>query len=147
LIDAVLLVRHAAAAAPSGVADRDRELTPEGRAAFARLAGKVAREVRLSRVLASPYARARATAELLARATGATVEDEPALASGASDPSALVRLARAAGPGVALVGHNPEMAGALALLTGRDAPVPPGTVAALEPGPGGTFHAVWVRYP
>jgi phosphohistidine phosphatase len=147
LRDAVLLVRHAAAAAPAGVADRDRELTPEGREAFARLAERISREVRLARVLSSPYARARATAELLAAATGAGVEEEPALASGASDPSALLRLARAAGPGVALVGHNPEMAGAIARVTGRDEQVPPGTVAALEPAPGGNLRAMWVRYP
>ncbi len=147
MTDAVLLVRHAAAAAPSGVADRDRELTPEGRRAFARLAEGISREVRLVRVVTSPYARAVATARLLAAATGAEVEEEPALASGASDPAAVLRLARAAGPGVALVGHNPEMGGAIALVSGRDEQVPPGTVAALEPGPGGSLRAMWVRYP
>jgi phosphohistidine phosphatase len=147
LTDAVLLVRHAAAAAPAGVADRDRELTPEGRLGFARLAARLSGELRLVRVLTSPYARAAATAELLAAATGAGVEEEPALASGASDPAAVLRLARAAGPGVALVGHNPEMGGAIALVTGRDEQVPPGTVAALEPGPGGSLRAMWVRYP
>jgi len=147
LRDAVLLVRHAAAAAPTGIADRDRELTPEGREAFARLAERLAREVRLARVLSSPYARALATAGLLAAATGAEVEEEPALGSGASDAAGLLRLARAAGSGVALVGHNPEMAGAIARVTGRDEPVPPGTVAALETGPGGNLRPLWVRYP
>ena len=145
--DAGLLVRHAAAAAPTGIADRDRELTPEGREAFARLAERLAREVRLARVLSSPYARALATAGLLAAVTGAEVEEEPALGSGASDAAGLLRLARAAGSGVALVGHNPEMAGAIARVTGRDEPVPPGTVAALETGPGGNLRPLWVRYP
>jgi phosphohistidine phosphatase len=143
----VLLVRHAAARSGSGVADEDRELTAEGGAAFARLARRLAQEVRVTRVLSSPFARARATADLLAAATGAKVEETPELSSGRSTGTEILDLARAAGSGGALVGHNPEMAEAIGLVTGREEGVPPGTVAALQPGPGGTFRAMWVRYP
>ena len=143
----VLLVRHAAARSGPGVADEDRELTAEGGAAFARLARELAREVRVTHVLSSPFARARATADLLAVATGAAVEETPALAAGRSTGAEILRLAGTAGSGGALVGHNPEMAEAIGLVTGREEGVPPGTVAALRAGPGGTLRAMWVRYP
>jgi phosphohistidine phosphatase len=147
LSGSVLLVRHAAAEQRTGVADRDRALTAAGSAAFARMARELSREVRVTRVLSSPFARARATADLLAAATGAVVEDVEELCSGRATGREILRLARSSGPGCALVGHNPEMADALSLVAGREEPVPPGTTAALELGPGGTFRAMWVRYP
>jgi phosphohistidine phosphatase len=57
---------------------------------------------------------------------------EPRLASGASTGRQVLALAVAAGPGVALVGHNPEVAEAIALAGGEEAEVPPGTVAAVR---------------
>jgi phosphohistidine phosphatase len=140
----VLLVRHAEAA--QGGADAERRLTAAGRAAFADLLQMLGTRVDVRRVLVSPFRRARETGEMLARACGATVEILDDLASGHGGGRELLELARTAGPGAALVGHNPEVAEALALAAGKSVPVPPGTVAALElggPGP----RLLWVRGP
>ncbi|HET8725795.1 MAG TPA: histidine phosphatase family protein, partial [Anaeromyxobacteraceae bacterium] len=118
------LVRHAEAAA--GGADADRRLTAAGRAAFTDLAVGLGPLLAVKRILSSPFRRARETAGLLSRATGApdAVEDE--LASGHFGGRELLALLRDRGPGVALVGHNPEVAEAIALAAGRDVAVPPG---------------------
>jgi phosphohistidine phosphatase len=127
----VYLVRHAKAE-PSQGDDAARRLTAEGRARFAQHVRALADRLEIARVLTSPYRRARETAALLARATGAPVALEPRLASGESGARELLELAREVGAGVALVGHNPEIAEALARLAGKDLEVEPGAVAALE---------------
>jgi phosphohistidine phosphatase len=127
----VYLVRHAKAEQGSGD-DASRRLTPEGRKRFARLVGSLRGRLTVARVLTSPLVRARETAEILARATGAAVEVDPRLAAGASSAKELVAMARQAAPGTALVGHNPELAEALARVAGRDLEVKPGAVAALD---------------
>lgn len=137
------LVRHAKAEGSAPGGDAARRLTPEGRAAFAALAAALAGEVRVTRVVSSPFTRARQTAELLAEATGAPVELEAALASGASSGRELLALLARLGPGAALVGHNPEVAEAVALAGRREAEVRPGTVAAIEPG----GALAWLRAP
>jgi phosphohistidine phosphatase len=134
------LVRHAKAEATAAGGDAARCLTEKGRTSFADLARALAREVRITRIVTSPYARARQTAELLAEATGARLEEDPRLASGASSGRALLELAAQLGSGAALVGHNPELAEAIHLAGGGDAEVPPGTVAAVEGG-----KVAWVR--
>lgn len=126
------LVRHAKAEASAVGGDAARRLTDKGRRHFAALVAGLADEVEISRILTSPFTRARETAALLAEATGAPVEVEPKLASGASDGREILALGAAAGKGVALVGHNPEMAQAIALAGGKGAEVPPGTVAAVR---------------
>lgn len=125
------LVRHGKAeeSAPGG--DEARRLTAAGREAFAARTRRLAGELRVRRILTSPLARARETAALLAAASGAPVEVEPRLASGVSDGRELLALGAALGAGVALVGHNPELAEAVALAGGRDAAVKPGAVAAV----------------
>ena len=127
----VYLVRHAKAEARRED-DGDRRLTPHGRARFERLLQALGDRLQVARVLTSPLLRARETAELLARATRAPVEEEPRLGSGESGGRELLALARQAPPGTALVGHNPELAEAIALAAGRDLEVPPGAVAALD---------------
>lgn len=126
------LVRHGRAETSAPGGDEARRLTAGGRAAFAATARELAPELSLRRILTSPLVRARETAALLAAATGAPVEVEPRLASGASTGRQLLELGAALGPGVALVGHNPELAEAVALASDLDAEVPPGTVAAVE---------------
>lgn len=141
---AVYLVRHAEAAA--GGADADRRLTVSGKRAFSELLGMVATELTVTRVLASPFRRACETADLLAGAAGAPWEPCDDLASGHAGGRELLSLAREAGPGTALVGHNPEVAEALAIAAGKGVPVPPGTIAALDlsgPAP----RLLWVRSP
>jgi phosphohistidine phosphatase len=140
------LVRHGRAEARHPRGDAARRLLPDGRAAFAAHARALAPEVAVTRIATSPLVRAAETAALLAEATGATVEEEAALASGASGGRALLRLGRALGHGAALVGHNPEVAEAIALAAGRQVEVPAGTVAAVDADDAGD-RLVWVRAP
>jgi phosphohistidine phosphatase len=133
---AAWLIRHARAEQDAPGGDQARRLTPGGRAEFQQKLARLGARLRPTRILASPFVRARQTAELLSAACGGVeVEVEPRLASGASTGDELLALAREAGRGVALVGHNPEVAEAVALAAeGRDHEVPPGTVAALDRG-------------
>jgi phosphohistidine phosphatase len=140
------LVRHAKAEPEARGGDAARRLTAEGRARFAELAASLAPRLSVKRILASPFVRARETADLLAAATGAPVEEEPLLASGCATGAELLALARGAGDGVALVGHNPEMAEAVALAAGKGAKVRPGTVAAVEVR-GAVSALLWLEAP
>jgi phosphohistidine phosphatase len=126
------LVRHAKAEPGSAGGDASRHLTGKGREAFQRLARELCREIRVTRILTSPFTRAVETAALLSAACGAPVEQDPRLASGTSGGRELLRLAAALGGGTALVGHNPEIAEAIRLAGGGDVHVPPGTVAAID---------------
>jgi phosphohistidine phosphatase len=142
----LFLVRHAQAEANHPLGDVARRLTPEGRAAFRARAEALAGEARVERILTSPYARARETAELLAAATGAPVEAEDALGSGRPDAQELIRMARVRGDGTVVVGHNPEISDAVAFLAGHEVPVPPGTVACLEVEDEGLWpRLAWIR--
>jgi len=131
---AAWLVRHARAEKHAPGGDAARRLTAGGRAEFEEKVRRLGARLRPARILTSPFARARQTAELLSAACGGVeVEDDPRLASGASTGASLLALARQAGPGVALVGHNPELAEAVALAGGgAGAEVPPGAVAGLD---------------
>ncbi len=127
----VFLVRHAKAEPPSRD-DADRRLTAEGRARFHRLLAALGGRLEVRRIVTSPLVRARQTAELLSAATGAPVEEDERLASGASEGTDLLGMVRAAAAGTALVGHNPEIAEAVARVAGKDLEVKPGAVAALD---------------
>lgn len=141
----VYLVRHAKAE-PLAADDAARRLTPEGRARFVRLLGALSRRLEVSRVLTSPLLRARQTAEILARTTGAPLEEDPRLAAGELEGRELLSIARAAPHGTALVGHNPELADALARVAGRELEVKPGAVAAVDvDGDGSTL--AWLELP
>lgn len=135
------LVRHAIAeeSSPSG-RDSDRALTADGKVKMRRVAaGLAALEVRLDRILTSPFRRAVETAEILAAVLGG-VETRvlPELAAGA-DPSAVLAALRAHRQvdALALVGHQPDL-GYLAslLMTGAadTCPLPfkKGAVACFE---------------
>jgi phosphohistidine phosphatase len=139
-------VRHGEAQPKDAGGDAARPLTPAGRARFAAHAALLAGRLRLSRIATSPLARARETADLLARATGAAVEDEAALASGASSARDLLALGRRLGPGAALVGHNPELAEAIALAAGSPVEVRPGAIAAIDAA-GEAFRLAWIETP
>ncbi len=140
------LVRHAKAEPKHARGDAARRLTAEGRARFAAHARALARDVAPSRIVTSPFTRARETADLLAEATGAPVEEHAALASGASSGGDLLRLGQELGESVALVGHNPELAAALALAAGKELELPPGAVAAVD-ADGSGFRLAWLRAP
>ncbi|HQR29898.1 MAG TPA: histidine phosphatase family protein [Anaeromyxobacteraceae bacterium] len=138
------LVRHAEAAA--GGMDAERPLTAAGRAAFSSLVASLGDSLQVKSVRFSPFRRARETARLLAAATGAPDAVLEDLASGHAGGRELLALLEEAGPGAALVGHNPEVAEAVALAAGRELAVPPGTVAAIDLG-GPVPRLSWVRSP
>ncbi len=140
------LVRHGEAAPKDARGDAARPLTPAGRERFAAHARALAPRLAVSRIATSPLARARETADLLAGATGAAVEDEPALASGASSGRELLALGLRLGAGAALVGHNPEIADAVAAAAGRQVEVRPGTIAAID-AEAGAFRLAWLEAP
>ncbi len=142
----IYLVRHGKAESDAPGGDGARRLTADGRRRFYALAGEVAERLELTRILSSPVLRARETAEILAAATGAPLEIADDLAPGRSGGRALLALARRAGAGAALVGHNPEMAEAIALAAGKERKVKPGAVAALDFGSGGPELA-WLEAP
>jgi phosphohistidine phosphatase len=139
------LVRHAKAEKDAPHGDAARRLTPEGRRRFVALAGGLAARLQVTRIVTSPLVRARETADILAAVTGAKVEEEPALASGSSSGREILALARKMGAGAALVGHNPEMAEAVALAAGREEKVRPGTIAEVDARAGGSLR--WLEAP
>ncbi|MGC4000133.1 MAG: histidine phosphatase family protein [Anaeromyxobacter sp.] len=128
----VYLIRHAKAEGHHAQGDAARRLLPEGRARFNRGLAELGERLAVKRIVTSPFVRARQTAELLAGATGAPVEEEPGLASGAASARDVLSLVRAAGTGTALVGHNPEFAEVICDAAGRELEVKPGAVAALD---------------
>ena len=118
----LLIVRHAAAMprGTPGIPDDQRPLTPEGRAKFRVAARGLARIVdRPDVLLTSPLPRARATAEIAARAfKGVEAQVEPALAGESVDGIivALTKLPKEAT--VAIVGHEPVLSSLLARFLG-----------------------------
>jgi phosphohistidine phosphatase len=118
----LLLIRHAAAVArgTSGVADDDRPLTPKGRKRFQAAAAGLRRIVdRPDLLLTSPLPRARATAEIAARAFGRIEpRTEPALAGDSVSRIMAVLGKVAESELVAVVGHEPLLSGLLADLLG-----------------------------
>jgi phosphohistidine phosphatase len=140
------LVRHGRAEARHPAGDAARRLLPEGRAQFAALARALAPELRVSRIVTSPFARAVETATLLSEATGAPMDQDAELSSGASAGRAILRHGAALGERAALVGHNPELAEAIALAAGRQVEVPPGSIVAID-ADDGEFQLAWSRAP
>lgn len=139
------LVRHAEAEpAPVRGGDAARRLTGEGRDRFLDHARSLAGELRVARIVSSPFLRARETADLLGDVTGAKVAADDALASGASSARGVLLLGRAYGDGTALVGHNPELVEAITRAAGAEVRVTPGTVAAIDDD-GAHFTLAFVR--
>lgn len=111
----LFLVRHAIAVpAVEGEPDAARPLTDEGRKRFSRVVRGLDRlDIRLDRVLHSPWTRAVQTAELLHRVLDGESAVEPGLAR---EPDAELAARLAGGERVAAVGHEPWMSELLALL-------------------------------
>lgn len=110
------LLRHAEAGeAPR---DEDRELTERGHEqARAVAAGITWLDLKLDAVITSPLPRARQTAAPVADALGMRLEESKALAPGHA-PEAATALLKGRGERVLLVGHEPQMSGIAALLSG-----------------------------
>jgi phosphohistidine phosphatase len=123
------LLRHAEAV--DGIPDEDRELTERG----IRQAGDAGRALQaigaaIDVCLTSPKVRARQTAELACEVLGVEVETEPRLSGQPVDIEDLV-----AGRGnVLLVGHDPSFTLLVHDLTGAQARMKKGGVAAIAKG-------------
>jgi phosphohistidine phosphatase len=142
----VYLIRHAKAEPHGEGDDADRRLTTEGRRRFNLLLGALGGRLSVRKAITSPFVRAHQTAELLAGATGASIAEDERLAAGASDGREVLALALAAPAGTALVGHNPEIAAAVAQVAGKDLEVKPGSVAALDVD-GADVRLAWLEAP
>src|SRR6185295_19428137 len=109
----VFLVRHAIAY------ERDRKrwpddslrpLTPAGKRKFRKAArGLVTLLPRAAHIFTSPFARARATAGILAAAKGGKVVEGRELAHGGTPRSVFELLKLRGVPAVVLVGHEPDL--------------------------------------
>ncbi len=132
------LLRHGdALRAPDGGHDAERALSPAGRDTIARLATHLRAE-RFSpdRILASPYRRARESAELLRAGTGAhaAIDIAEALTPDRDPEEVLTDLAA---PGVTiwhvvLVSHQPLVGRIASYLTGTEPEFSAGTLVRIE---------------
>ena len=142
----LFLVRHGRAEAQAQGGDAARRLTPEGRAAFEAHVRALGASLAVNRVVTSPVTRARETAQIIAAVTGARAVPDAELSAGNLDGRGVLRLAGRLGPGVALVGHNPELADAVSSIAGRRVDLPPGGIAALDVA-GKDLRLAWIRVP
>jgi phosphohistidine phosphatase len=126
----VYLCRHAQAV--SGDPDALRELSAEGLEQAQALGEALAQRVDApALVLSSPLLRARQTAAEIARATGAPVRIDEALAPGATAETFARALEDEEGP-VATVGHQPDCSEIALVLLGRDPGFPVAGMVELE---------------
>jgi len=102
--------------------DRQRPLTDAGRREHARVAEALRRMgVRFDRLLSSPLARARETAEITARAYGVSPPELTELLGDNAEPaSTLAGLAALEASALLCVGHEPTLSRLAGLLTSRD---------------------------
>ncbi len=123
------LLRHAQAA--DGLPDDERPLTERG-VTQGQAAGQALQRlgIRLEACLSSPKRRAVQTAQLACEPLGVEVTVEPALAGEPFDAAALT----AGYEDVMLVGHDPSFSMTLHDLTGAQARMAKGGLAAIEKG-------------
>jgi phosphohistidine phosphatase len=102
--------------------DRHRPLTDAGRREHARVAEALRRMgVSFDRLLASPLARARETAEITARVYGAPAPELTEVLGDRAEPaSTLAGLASVEASALLCVGHEPMLSRLVGLLTSRD---------------------------
>jgi phosphohistidine phosphatase len=125
----IYLLRHGDAAADDGGGDAGRELSERGRAqadAAGRAISKLGFEI--DTCLTSPKVRARDTAMIACRHLDLEPEACPQIAGGCFDTLELT-----AGRGnVMLVGHEPDLSGEVARLTGSTVRMKKGGLAVLD---------------
>ncbi len=104
----LFLMRHGPAENTSVTGkDRDRELTASGIRSVRRVIERLKdRAERPSKIVASPFARARDTAKLVAEAYSLTVELDEALEA-ERDPRDVIEAHLLSGQNVMVVGHDP----------------------------------------
>jgi len=124
----IWLLRHGDAEDGDGD-DAARRLTPKGEAQ-ARAAGQALASlgIEIDTCLASPKVRALDTARIAGEALGVDVEECAQLRGGAFDPHALT-----AGRGnTLLVGHEPDLSGAVGAATGANVQFKKGGLATID---------------
>lgn len=133
----LLLMRHGVAedAGPAtGNRDEPRALTDEGRSriqAASRGLQRLSPGVEV--IISSPLTRCRQTAEIVGEALGLPVHQEPRLAPGAELDDVAEALLSYPDAGCVLVcGHQPDMSGIVAELTGGLVEFRKGTLAVME---------------
>ena len=133
----LLLMRHAKASpSDAGVADVDRSLVDEGRAAAKRI-GKYLRteKITLDVVLSSSARRARETTAAVLLAAGLTLEVRSDQRLYEAGPLRLIEVISELSDGLnsaLLVGHNPALEDLLQILTGQVEHLSPGTIARID---------------
>jgi phosphohistidine phosphatase len=130
----LLIMRHAKSSWDDAAqADHDRPLNARGRKAGPRMGELLAeRRLRPDVILCSTAERARATARLVATASGFTGAVEERAELYLASPEAylrVVRQVRGPAPIVLVIGHNPGLEELVAKLTGREEPMQTAAVA------------------
>lgn len=135
----ILIVRHAPAEdkarfAKTGKPDSARPLTPDGRKKMKKAARGLKRLLpKLDVIAASPFTRARQTAEILAGGYRRRRVVEFAELKPGGDPEALAARLKNLGKIAALVGHEPHLSGLTAyFMGGGKAPLKKGGACLLE---------------
>lgn len=129
------LFRHGMAGpATAGQGDAARTLTPEGIARLKRQAAALERACfRIDRLLTSPLARARQTADLLAPALGVSPETDTLLQCGCTFEDAAELLAQyPPDTRVMFVGHQPDLSRLVRTFTGSNAKMRTGMMAVID---------------
>lgn len=148
----LLLLRHGIAEDPDPAVtpDEARELTDEGRDKMAAAARGIATlKLDVTEVLTSPLIRCRQTAAIVTRALhlpDPTQDRRLAPGAGLAEVAEIVA-ERPWADALILCGHEPDMSGITAELTGADAEVKKGTLVVIEAGSlrprGGTLQALY----
>ncbi|CAM2008518.1 phosphohistidine phosphatase SixA [Acanthopleuribacter pedis] len=149
--DPLYLIRHGQAEyPPSGMPDRDRALTDEGRADVDKQAKKLlAKGVTLHAIRHSPYKRAIETALIVHKTfPDAALVEMPELIPGGSAESILMNIAEIERPTL-LVSHLPVIAEVASSLTGTAVTFYPGTCIGVYRKSETPFSAqlLWTEHP
>ena len=145
----ILVMRHGPAEALGlgHAGDAERRLTPAGRERTEQACAVLAQLMpEIGRIYTSPYLRARETADLLAAALALPTPEATPLLMPGFDRSALVQmLAEGDGRPAAIVGHEPDLSGFVAWMSGARVIMDKGTACLIELAPPGAaqLHALY----
>ncbi len=132
----ILVMRHGPAEALGfgHAGDAERRLTPAGRKRTEQACAVLAQLLpEIGRIYTSPYLRARETAGLLAFALSLPPPEATSFLAPGFDRMALTRmLGEGDGRPVALIGHEPDLSGLIAWLSGARVVMDKGTACLLE---------------
>lgn len=140
------IARHAEAEPNHAAGDRTRPITTRGREGFKTLLETLAPRMNVVRIRHSPFTRATETAQIAADILEVEMEVDDALVAGALSGIEFLRHVRRYPEGTLVVGHNPEVAGALAFATNKAPQVMPGAVGCID-AEGNEVVLEWLEAP